>query len=224
MSVVVFDPSHIGNLIGWFDANDSSTVLLEDNTVKEWLDKSDLKNNFSQILPESMPGYSNNSIVFDGLNDSLSWENPQTRNIFNIFFVKKSSDTQSLDFWGQTGTYYIFVQLQNSSADVWHTFGIPKTFINGLPYNFTNRGYAYNIVHDGQLKLISILDGDTSGWTDFRIGNYPSYEFAGAFHEIIFLEGEIDYVTRNRIEGYLAHKWGLTANLPADHPYKINAP
>ena len=30
--------------------------------------------------------------------------------------------------------------------------------------------------------------------------------------------------TRQRIEGYLAHKWGLTANLPADHPYKTNAP
>ncbi len=224
LSVVVFDPSHIGNLIGWFDANDSSTVLLENNTVKEWLDKSDLKNNFSQILPESMPEYSNNSIVFDGLNDSLSWGNPQTRNTFNIFLVKKSSDTKSLDFWGQTASFYIFVQQQNSSSFVWHAFGIPKTFINGLSYNFTNRGNAYTVVHDGQLKLISILDGDTSGWTDFRIGNYPSYEFAGAFHEIIFLEGEIEYITRNRIEGYLAHKWGLTANLPANHPYKNNAP
>ena len=158
------------------------------------------------------------------MNDSLSWENPQTRNIFNIFFVKKSSDTQSLDFWGQTASFYIFVQQQNSSSGVWHAFGIPKTFINGLSYNFTNRGHAYTVVHDGQLKLISILDGDTSGWTDFRIGNYPSYEFAGAFHEIIFLEGEIEYVTRNRIEGYLAHKWGLTSNLPAGHPYKDIAP
>ena len=25
-------------------------------------------------------------------------------------------------------------------------------------------------------------------------------------------------------EGYLAHKWGLTANLPGDHPYKANEP
>jgi len=30
--------------------------------------------------------------------------------------------------------------------------------------------------------------------------------------------------TRQRIEGYLAHKWGLTANLPNDHPYKVNPP
>ena len=25
-------------------------------------------------------------------------------------------------------------------------------------------------------------------------------------------------------EVYLAHKWGLTSNLPSDHPYKNNAP
>ena len=29
---------------------------------------------------------------------------------------------------------------------------------------------------------------------------------------------------RQKIEGYLAHKWGLTANLPAGHPYKTTPP
>jgi hypothetical protein len=27
-----------------------------------------------------------------------------------------------------------------------------------------------------------------------------------------------------KAEGYLAHKWGLTANLPVSHPYKTSAP
>jgi hypothetical protein len=31
-------------------------------------------------------------------------------------------------------------------------------------------------------------------------------------------------VTRDVVEGYLAHKWGLTASLPANHPYKNIAP
>jgi hypothetical protein len=29
---------------------------------------------------------------------------------------------------------------------------------------------------------------------------------------------------RQKVEGYLAHKWGLTANLPSDHPYKTVGP
>ena len=27
-----------------------------------------------------------------------------------------------------------------------------------------------------------------------------------------------------KAEGYLAHKWGLTGNLPVSHPYKNTAP
>jgi hypothetical protein len=29
---------------------------------------------------------------------------------------------------------------------------------------------------------------------------------------------------REKLEGYLAHKWGLTSNLPSTHPYKSSAP
>ena len=29
---------------------------------------------------------------------------------------------------------------------------------------------------------------------------------------------------RQQLEGYLAWKWGLEANLPVDHPYKNAAP
>jgi hypothetical protein len=29
---------------------------------------------------------------------------------------------------------------------------------------------------------------------------------------------------RQKLEGYLAHKWGLKANLPVDHPFKSTPP
>ena len=29
---------------------------------------------------------------------------------------------------------------------------------------------------------------------------------------------------KEKIEGYLAHKWGLAERLPTDHPYKTEAP
>ena len=46
----------------------------------------------------------------------------------------------------------------------------------------------------------------------------------GYFAEIIIVESAVPLSTRQRIEGYLAHKWGLTANLPSDHPYRIIPP
>lgn len=36
--------------------------------------------------------------------------------------------------------------------------------------------------------------------------------------------GGTDITDVQKAEGYLAHKWGLTANLPVSHPYKSSAP
>ena len=33
-----------------------------------------------------------------------------------------------------------------------------------------------------------------------------------------------DLEDRQKLEGYLAHKWGLSHNLPTAHPYKYNLP
>ena len=42
--------------------------------------------------------------------------------------------------------------------------------------------------------------------------------------EIIAVQSAVTALVREKTEGYLAHKWGLTTNLPANHPYKVNPP
>ena len=44
--------------------------------------------------------------------------------------------------------------------------------------------------------------------------------------EIMFVSEDLatGVQTRQKLEGYLAHKWGLTNNLPAGHPYKYEPP
>jgi hypothetical protein len=49
-------------------------------------------------------------------------------------------------------------------------------------------------------------------------------DFTGDICEILIFNTQPDATNRQRIEGYLAHKWGLTANLPGDHPYKTVGP
>jgi len=46
----------------------------------------------------------------------------------------------------------------------------------------------------------------------------------GYIAELVFASSTLSTLDRQKVEGYLAHKWGLTANLPGDHPYKIAAP
>jgi hypothetical protein len=42
--------------------------------------------------------------------------------------------------------------------------------------------------------------------------------------ELIYYNTDITTVQRQQIEGYLAWKWGLQGNLPANHPYKLWPP
>ena len=55
-------------------------------------------------------------------------------------------------------------------------------------------------------------------------GNAASACLDGDICEIVVLNTVATTQSRQIMEGYLAHKWGLTADLPADHPYKNSAP
>ena len=85
------------------------------------------------------------------------------------------------------------------------------------------------------------LDGTQSGRrTDFHTGGHTSTTdsaaawmgttsnaaanpYSGKTAEVLFCGDALTDADRQRLEGYLAHKYGKTADLPAGHPYR-NAP
>ena len=51
------------------------------------------------------------------------------------------------------------------------------------------------------------------------------YKFLdGVIYEAIWIDTTVSTAVQQKIEGYLAHKYALTADLPSDHPYKTNPP
>jgi hypothetical protein len=53
------------------------------------------------------------------------------------------------------------------------------------------------------------------------VGNpSPDAYFTGDIAEVIWYNGPLSIVQRQQVEGYLAWKWGLVSNLPANHPFK----
>ena len=68
---------------------------------------------------------------------------------------------------------------------------------------------------------------DSSVTTTLNIGarnNGASLAMDGELHELIIFNEPLSQANREKVEGYLAHKWGLTNNLPSDHPYKYEPP
>ncbi|MBL8815267.1 MAG: hypothetical protein JNL58_04500 [Planctomyces sp.] len=50
------------------------------------------------------------------------------------------------------------------------------------------------------------------------------FQLVGSVAEVLILRTIPFADIRRRIEGYIAHKWGITSVLASDHPYKITAP
>jgi hypothetical protein len=46
----------------------------------------------------------------------------------------------------------------------------------------------------------------------------------GDLGELVITRTALSLAERQRLEGYAAHKWGLAANLPGDHPYRDEPP
>jgi hypothetical protein len=79
----------------------------------------------------------------------------------------------------------------------------------------------------GAAATAAIVGLRTSASFPLRIGSYDGVAdtaLIGDLAEVIMTTGPQTADTQNRIEGYLAHKWGTTASLPALHPYKTVAP
>ncbi len=87
---------------------------------------------------------------------------------------------------------------------------------------------------DIELFIDGTLDGTTSATSSngsstvsLAIGSYSSTDatvgLTGDIAEVV-IWNSASALDRQKVEGYCAHKWDLTASLPAGHPYKTAAP
>jgi hypothetical protein len=80
------------------------------------------------------------------------------------------------------------------------------------------------IYADTMISAGSVGVGDPTNTA--HVGGAPNYSYglSGELAEFIIVAGVISTNNREKIEGYLAWKWGLETNLPDGHPYKTVAP
>ena len=99
-----------------------------------------------------------------------------------------------------TGTNYILGFLNNKIKQ--------KEFsVDGV---LTDEAGVYRT--DNLLNMYAIADNQYAHATDGMIG------------EVVIVDGELSTEDRQKMEGYLAWKWGQVSKLPAAHPYKNAAP
>jgi len=113
-----------------------------------------------------------------------------------------------------------------------NSFYYNKTGVGNLTYH-QHSGTSGYMSHDGNQTTGSYSSTTlTTNNFDQDLEFWIGEEIGGGGRGIEFLLAEMIMITgsgfstddRQRVEGYLAHKWGLTGDLASNHPYKSSAP
>jgi hypothetical protein len=243
----------------WYDGADASTLTTVGGAVSQWNDKSGNGRHVSQAVANQQPSYSNNAVVFDGVDDLLK------RNTAFIY-ANGSADVYIVGaFDGGNFDKRLFAESNSADNNPWYSIfqgrrEIDATMTSAYIRDSSNtirlsnasilsasgaldlstrklyqaRDTGSSVVHrvgGGSTVSLSYTRGATT-LDRFGLGGFPerpTLPTGGSFmradlNELIVVPSLLSDSDRQKVEGYLAHKWGMTASLPSAHPYKSAAP
>jgi hypothetical protein len=109
---------------------------------------------------------------------------------------------------------------------------VSGAFILGSAFTTSSNQFTGRLNGSADLATVSSPGGYSSTSTryptflrgiGYRYSNAAQF-WNGQYDELIVVPSYASLATIEQLEGYLAHKWGLTGNLPAGHPYKSAPP
>jgi hypothetical protein len=248
--MALWTPAEITTAL-WLDASDASTLFDEvsggsavaaDGAVARWEDKSGNDRHCTQSTPaaravrKTAVQNSLDCLLFSGSNWYLGTSSPTTGDERTVLAVCRSSNATGGAVWSSRSSNRSFlcrtlnsnlVSGDNTSTNVTTTFNLttPKqSFFLQCWQSPATRTIQYRA--NGDLKVTSgtiLADSGNPGYTISRLSANTTENWPGEIAEIIVVDAFLDIGEVQKLEGYLAWKWGVAGNLPADHPFK-NAP
>jgi hypothetical protein len=236
--VLPFNPASIPGCQLWLDAADSSSILMDSSSnVSLWIDKSSYENNFSLTSGTTSKindgGY---SVINFPSGATMSSAKQITFTTSSAFFIVSkltslSASTISMVV-GFTNMYdgdYTFVRynpstiLNGTAATTTNErdVGNNNYYVNGT-FNPSTFGSNYYL---NTYSIIGTVSPTTSGTSYLTLSSaFSSRYFIGNIAEFLYYPTGLTTIQRQKVEGYLASKWGLQTSLPSNHPYKTTAP
>ena len=249
-----FTPTSIATLVQWLDATDNTTVLTavsgsqvaNGGSAGYWGDKSGSGNHVTTNTVA--PTY---SLSLINSKAGLNFQN--SAGMISTAFAKSSNVTLCMvgtvkstrgdwgTFWGHftSGRHDADVQLrytQSTSHINWHTNNnngsshLPYTIDSPVLYSCTMSGGTVMFMQQTNTTgttSVTITESLTwaAGSAPVWIGRSDSGECINSYiSEIAYFQSVLSTADRQKMEGYLAWKWGLNTYLPIGHPYLSAAP
>jgi hypothetical protein len=236
--VVSWSPSTIGGVNIWLDGTDpagNGVKPANGTTITRWADKSGSSNHATTGV--GAPKFYNNVIRFDGAS-YFSLPNgaiPFGDSSYTFFYVATfySGTTTGGIFFGGAG---------NSSSAIASRPGGDKIFTYWWNNDIVSTGtypqsskFLYSSRYQTRGSRSAFMSGYPNGGSDTpsaprtqpntgnRIGaSFGTEYLKGSISEFIMFNKSLTDVERERVEGYLAWKWGLQDQLPPTHEFSVN--
>ena len=240
-----FNPSFITGLNLWLDGQTPSNVDISDNLVTTWYDRSG-DNDFSRsggTITYAEPSAINNrpAIYFQTAPSTYLYRefNIAPINELSLFMIvyHTSNEAGNSELFysnaGPTSPGYAYFDLFNNTNN-------PSGLLSINIGDETQVSTATNI--RGSIALVNVIATSTTDvyvngtQTNTDIARGPldlsnnitwaisGGSFKGYIGEVITYPSGLSNLDRQRIEGYLAWKWGIQNNLPNNQPYKTAPP
>jgi hypothetical protein len=242
-------PASLSSLRAWFDA-DALTGLADGDAMSSWSDSSGNANNVSNTQTTTKPTYETNelngkSVVrfyassgFLGQSTIYAAATPSMQ----VIVVAKTNTISGTTSILSANNYTPNIRLSSNNVQAVLIYGGASQ--TGSQAGVTTGAWfiASGMVDLGNSIGSAGLNGATPSTVALTnsvatIGPHSSVPltvgtrytetalpFDGDIAEVVVITNDNTSQSRQTVEGYLAHKWGLTSNLPGTHPYKSSAP
>ncbi|MBD2653680.1 hypothetical protein H6G45_09290 [Synechocystis sp. FACHB-383] len=209
-----WNPSLISTAL-WLDASVPTSITLDSGAVSQWDDLSGNNRHVTQSTSTKRPTYTDQfSVDFDGVNDELRGASASTG-----FFIAVITPFGYQSFGASLGFTSRHGVIRDDISNVWY-----HSTASLFPSSTARR--------NGQLSLLlaDVRAIFSNGGTATSVAISLGKDDAGAnfaacnIHEVVLTANDPSTGDRQKLEGYLAHKWGLTGGLASDHPYKTSYP
>ena len=219
----------------WLDATDASTLTLSGTDVTAWADKSGNSNDFTppSALYASYDATGLNgmpAVVWPTSTNTIRYLTSNTFALAEFAFIGSYQDgtptTWGYNFAGVVTSGGGDTSLIGNLTGTDKFYGVSSYYSGSRDgvvsdYRTTSAALPINTTFFSLHRPTGAL---TSTW---QIGNdrtNANRGWQGPFGEFIGTATKWDDATRQKVEGYLAWKWGVEANLPVGHPYKDSRP
>jgi hypothetical protein len=230
---LLWTPSELGTAY-WWDASDTGTIVESANAVSSWTDKNqgsvlDQGNVIKQPVTNVQTINGLNVIDFQG-DDYLDGTNFALTEWTKLVVFSLTTSTDNNLVTNASGAGDAFFEDTNTKLNVFHSGTVlTSTTVMTLGQTFLG-GTTKATNGDTELFVYGNSEGTVNdpfgtGALPFQLGAYgTSFFLDGKIAEVILLPSVINISDRQKAEGYLAHKWGFTADLDVGHPYKSAPP